>query len=556
MLPFASAFKWLREDALRITQQRVVAVFLAVLCCAVYGPFLANPFLFDDHNLFGKLDFINYTFQFSLSPRWLPYASLAHTHVLLDGSTTAQRLGNLFIHATNVVLVFVLLREICRASLAPGESSQRDTQALVVAVTAAALFAVHPVAVYAVGYIAQRTILMSTLFTLAMMIAYLRWLTTGRHSLWIWSALWYFLAVFSKEHSVAAPVAAFLLTFLVLRPSASLFRRCSAPFAAYIAIALIVVSMVKGVLGAAYEPYAPDMIKEVQGANATVALTYPLSVVTQIYLFFKYLYLWVFPNVNWMSLDMREELAPALLAWPYVGAILGIVCYLIAALAMLLRRGRLGVAGWILLYPLVMFATELSTIRIQEPFVLYRAYLWFPLFGALVPLVLIPWNAKRTLLFAVPVLCVLVGLSWNRLHSMSDGLLVWEDAAKLLVSGKEPGAGRIYYNRALALVAKRRSEEALPDLDRAISLNPNLAPVYVARANARFDLKRFEEALQDLNTAISLDSKQSPVYFARSVTLKKLGRDDQAAADMELSCEMKNFMACYALKQAPQTSGK
>ena len=553
MLPFAGVFKWFRQDVLRITQQRVFALLLAVLCVVVYVPFLKNPLVFDDLNLFNNLGFIDYTFRFSLAPRWLPYATLAHTQVMLDGSLPAMRVGNLLLHAANVVLVFVLLYELCIATVSGDDTKRRDVRALVVASLGAALLATHPVAVYGVGYLVQRTILMSTLFMLLMLIAYLRWLTTGRTTLWIWSAVWYFLSVYSKEHSVAAPAVALLLTLVLHRPSIVLFRRLIAPFVAYAAIAIFVISMVKGLLGSAYEPYALDMIQDAQDSGVNPSLAYPLSVVTQIYLYFNYMFLWVFPDVSRMSIDMREPLASALLAWPYWGAIAGFICYIVIAAGMLLRRGCVGLVGWILLFPCIMFATELSTVRVQEPFVLYRAYLWFPLLGALAPLALMQLNAKVTTALAVPILCILVALSWNRLHTLSDALLTWEDAAKLLVTGKESGAGRIYYNRALTLSAKRRNQEALLDLDRAVALSPRLAPILFTRAKVNFELKRYAEALNDLGASIALDSKQSATYFARSIVLKRLGREDEALWDLQKSCEMKDVIACYALQQ--QTKG-
>ena len=549
MLPFAGVIKWASQELPRTTRQRVFVLLLVALCIVAYAPFLANPYVFDDHNLFGKISFIDYTFQFTLAPRWLPYATLAHTQVMLDGSITAMRVGNLFLHAVNAVLVFVLLHELCLATSAGEDARRENLHALVVATVGAALLAVHPVAVYAVGYVAQRTILMSTLFMLLMLIAYLRWLRSGRTSLWVWSAIWYFLSVFSKEHSVAAPALAFLLTLVVQRPSIAVFRRLIAPFATYTAIALLVVSMVKGVLGVAYEPYALEMIKEAQDAGGADTLAYPLSVFTQTYLFFKYMFLWVIPNVRWMSLDMREPLATSLLAWPYLAALLGATCYTVAALGMVLRGGRIGLVGWLLLYPWIMFLTELSTIRVQEPFVLYRSYLWFPLFGALLPLALLRLNVKAIAALMVPILCLLVALSWNRLQSLSDTFLTWNDAAKLLVTGKEAGAGRIYFNRALALSAKGQKHEALVDMDRALELNPKLAPIHFAKAQVNFELQRYAEALKNLNQTIALNPLQANAFFARFVTLKRLGREVEALGDLRTSCEMKDFMGCYVLGQ-------
>ena len=551
MLPFASVFTWFRRDALKITVPRICASVLTVLAGVVYVPFLANPLVFDDFNVVNNLDFLDYTFQFWIAPRLLPYATLAHNYVLTDGSIPAMRLGNLILHAANAVAVFVLLREICMVSLdAGGRDKDLESRALFVASFGAALLTVHPLAAYGVGYLIQRTILMSTLFMLLMLIAYLRWLTTGRNAFWVWSALWYLLSVLSKEHSVMAPAVALLLTVLVHRLSVPLARRLILPFAVYAVIAVLVISMVKGLLGTAYELYALDMLKDVQGLeDERLRAAYSLSVITQSLLYFKYLYLWAFPNVSWMSVDMREPFAPSLLAWPYWAAALAFILYPLFALGMMLRRGHIGMAGWLLAYPWLMFATELSAVRVQEPFVLYRTYLWFPVLGALAGMALYRLNTRVALALGLVTVCVLVSLSWNRLHTMSDTLLMWEDAAKLLVRGDEPGAGRIYYNRALALSAKGRKAEALADMDRVVKLHPKLAPVYYARALVNFDLKRYSEAMQDLNTSIALDPKRSSAYLARAITLKRLGREVEALPDLRKSCEMKDVIGCYALQQ-------
>ena len=342
-----------------------------------------------------------------------------------------------------------------------------------------------------------------------------------------------------------APTVALLLTPLLCRVSGALMRRLAAPFSVYLLIALLATVMTRGGLGRVYEPLAFEMIDAMAAANGQ--FSYGQSVVTQMYLYFKYLFLWIVPNTGWMSVDMREPLATTWRAWPYALTALLFLMYPIAAFVMVMRRGRMGIAGWILAVPWLLFATELSTVRVQEPFVLYRTYLWFPLLGAIVPLLAYRINTKVVVTLAVPLLCALMILSSNRLNTFSDALLLWEDAAKLLVTGSEPGAGRIYYNRALALAAKGRKEEALVDLDRAVLLHPKLGPIYFARAQIRFDLKRFPEAMQDLDVSILSDPNNSSLYTARAMTLQRLGHLDEARNEFRKSCDMKDVIGCYAL---------
>jgi len=184
---------------------------------------------------------------------------------------------------------------------------------------------------------------------------------------------------------------------------------------------------------------------------------------------------------------------------------------------------------------------------VQEPFVLYRAYLWFPVLGVIVPLAIARISLRAATLSVAVIVCAFVPLSWNRLASLSEPLAAWDDAAKLLARGDEPGAGRIYYNRALALSAKGRSEEALRDMDRAVVLHPRIAPVRFARATLLFNLKRYREALGDVNIALDLDPGSSTYYFGRAAVLGKLGRKDDALADSQKSCDLGNVIACAAL---------
>lgn len=549
----ASRWYWLPPAA------AFYALLLAGLACAVYAPYLTNALIFDDLVLFNGLRIYDYAAElWRTQPRWLSYATLGHTYMLSDGSIVALRLGNLLLHAANAVAVFVLLRDLLGAVDDRGKRAvENPARAGWFAFLGAALFVAHPVAVYGVGYLVQRSGEMSLLFMLLMLIAYLRWLTGGRNALWIWSAIWYLLSVLSKEHSVAAPAVALLLTLVLRRPTLDLARRLAPPFAAYAAIAITITLIVKGVLGTAYEVYAIDMLAQAQGISAGQAAhdAYFLSLITQAWLFFKYLFLWVVPNPAWMSMDLREPLASSLLSWPYWAAVLAFLCYPVAAACMAVRGGRIGVAGWALAFPWLMFVTELSTARIQEPFVLYRAYLWFPVFAVLVPLALErirPWVAGAAV---AAIVCTFVPLSWNRLTSLADPLIAWNDAAKLLVRGDEPGAGRIYYNRAQALAAKGRREEALQDVNRVVVLHPRLAPVHAARARILFELKRDNESLREINIALDLDAKRSDYYLGRGAILRRLGRVGDALADTRKSCAMGNVLACASLGQ-PSKGGR
>ena len=170
---------------------------LFALVCLVYLPFLGNLFFFDDLKFFSgaMLDYYQHAlFQWDL--RWLPYASLGWTVTLFsDELPHFFHVGNALLHVANVILLFYMLRQLLGAVVTqPGQG-----RAIVWGAWLAALiFAVHPVAVYAVGYVVQRSILMATLFVFLMQMAYLRGILTGQVRWLVLAVLCYFLAVFSK----------------------------------------------------------------------------------------------------------------------------------------------------------------------------------------------------------------------------------------------------------------------------------------------------------------------------------------------------------------------
>jgi hypothetical protein len=94
-------------------------------------------------------------------------------------------------------------------------------------------------------------------------------------------------------------------------------------------------------------------------------------------LFFRYGLLWLIPNVGWMSIDLRPAFPLSLASAQAIASVLAYLGLLAASAWLVLRRSDvLGLIGLCLLFPLLMFGTEFGTVWIQDPFVLYRSYLW------------------------------------------------------------------------------------------------------------------------------------------------------------------------------------
>ena len=84
---------------------------------------------------------------------------------------------------------------------------------------AIAFFALNPVAVYAVDYLVQRSILMATLFVVLAFFFFARALR-GNPWLHLAALASYVAAMMSKEHAMFAPLAAVPIYVIVARPGA------------------------------------------------------------------------------------------------------------------------------------------------------------------------------------------------------------------------------------------------------------------------------------------------------------------------------------------------
>ena len=142
--------------------------------------------------------------------------------------------------------------------------------------------------------------------------------------------------------------------------------------------AVMVVAFVRatGVIGEVYEPHFASIASQV--TSESVSSPWMASALVQVALFFKYLYLWLLPSTADMALDLRIDFAQY---WAPSVALPVVLCYVTSgalAIYLILRRGRLALPAWGFLYVWILFAVEFTAVRFQEPFVLYRSYLWAP----------------------------------------------------------------------------------------------------------------------------------------------------------------------------------
>lgn len=497
---------------------------LLAAALALYWSGLRHPLLFDDYHL-GAYSLKTY-YAGALSRfgelRWLSDATYGWVYRLSGDGIAGQRLASVFLHAATALVLFGFLRRLFGTLLA-------DARTGWLAFFGALWFVLHPVAVYGAGYLMQRSIVLATLFSLAALWCTLEALLRRRAAWYVAAAAAYFLALSSKEHAVMLPAVALVLAVLVRGTRRELVPALAA-LAACAAIAAIVVVQRRPYLGAAYEPFAAEVLAR---AGADIALAFPLSVQNQATLFFRYLATWIFPWPDWISIDVRTSFPSQLVAWPHTAGFVAWLGYAALGFWLVRRGGRAGLAGFGLLFPWLLALTEVVAVRVQEPFVLYRSYLWMAGLPAVLPALTSRLGARSTFAALAALCLVLAGLAHERLQTFASPFALWDDAARKNRDPGAPYAERAYVNRGMAHLDAGRLAPAAVDFGRALELNPRSPDALLGRGTLRLRTGKLHEALEDFDQAIALDPKYGSPYDKRCIVKVRLQGAKEASEDCD-----------------------
>jgi len=208
---------------------------LAIVSYIIYQQGLNGPFVFDDHGNIQQNTQIQIT-ELNLntlnSAAWSGHAgplqrpvamlSFALNYYFAEGyHYFSFKLTNLLIQIACAWLVFIFCLQLLRLPSIQNSLSIKSKAIPFIAFSMATLWAAHPINLTSVLYIVQRMTSLSTLFTLATLIFYLKARNnlTGaalpkQLLLFSSSFICFLLAIFSKENAVLIPVYLLLIEWL------------------------------------------------------------------------------------------------------------------------------------------------------------------------------------------------------------------------------------------------------------------------------------------------------------------------------------------------------
>ena len=448
------------------------------------------------------------------------WAGYALAYALSKDNAFWYHLLSALVHATNVLLVFRLFRY-----LAPNWQF---------AGVVALFFAIHPMQVEAVSWIAGFSTPLFSMFYLLALLFYLQHRSAENKSLGrMGLALGMFLlACLSKSAAVTLPLTMLVLDGWLSRPLSVKMGTEKIPF--------FLVSLFFGVLTLYSRAEAGHT-----GADAVTHYTFfdRLLMVCHTIPFY-WLKLLVPTGLSiWYPFEKVNGV------WPISYFITPLVCIAGGWAAWRLRSGAKIVGLALLFYgsnialslPYATFGTfELRSDRYN-----YLACLGvFALLAALPSYVSAKKPGWATATWGL-LLALALFYGVQTIHRIRD----WKDTLTLInkaIAAQGDNFGKAYLWRGMEYGDAGKRQPAIEDFTRAIDKNPSLMDAYKYRGGLLGMTGQHEKALADLNIYLAQNPNDPEYLFNRGVALRKLGKYPEAIADFTKTIQLQpNFAPAY-----------
>jgi tetratricopeptide (TPR) repeat protein len=478
--------------------------FLA-LAFVIYFPVLHGELLWDDagHVTAPALQpwsgLLRIWFEPGATQQYYPLLHSAFwlEHALWGDATLGYHLINVVWHALSACLLVAVLRRLS----VPG------------AWVAGLLFVVHPVCVESVAWIAEQKNTLSLVFYLAATLAWLRFDERRRPADYAIALLWFAAAVLTKSVTATLPAALLVVTWW--RCGRLSWRNDGLPLLPW---------FVLGIAGGLFTAHFERTAIGAQGTEFALSLADRLVLAGRVFWFYPSKLLWpvdlVFVYPRW-TVDAN-------VAWQWLFPAAGVA--LLAALVWRARRSRAELATALLfggsLFPALGFFNVYPFVfsYVADHFQYLASLAIFAAAGAVFALV--PRQPRR---IAVGLIAgILAVLARNQAMEYRDDVTLYEATLR-----KNPDAWLAHHNLAIILNDRGQPAEALPHIERTLTLRPKYPEALNNLGNTLIALGRASEAVAPLELAIKQQPKYSAGHNTLGVALMALGREQEGRAQFE-----------------------
>jgi tetratricopeptide (TPR) repeat protein len=499
---------------------------------------------------------------------WHPLTWLSHMlDVQLFGLNPRwHHLTSLLFHLANTLLLFLVLH---RMTQAPWQSG-----------FVAALFALHPFHVESVAWVAERKDVLSTLFWMLTLGAYLYYVE--RPGLWRYLAVFVFFALglMAKPMLVTLP---FVLVLLDFWPLMRFERKAITPEIPVEASKAVAAAKRKGKAGkkqalegavnaesgewkarqkatdrsqwAWLWPLLREKIPlfaltaiscivtylaQQEGGAVVPVETLPISVrISNAFVsYILYIVKMIWPGG-------LAVLYPHPLMWPLWQTLGAVVLFVVLSFMVIrwAKRFPYLAVGW--LWYVGTLVPVIGLVQVGSHAMADR-YTYVPLIGLFIlaawgiPQLLKGWRWRNEALAASSALILvsLVAVTWTQVGYWQNSIKLYDHALSVTRQN-----WLIYNNRGNVYNKLGNLARAIQDYDWAIQINPKYADAYNNRGNAYNKLGNPTRAIQDYDRAIQIDPKLAQAYNNRGIAYRRLGNPTRAIQDYDRAIQINPKLA-------------
>jgi len=523
-----------KKTALDFRWQYLVCLLLVISTLLVYRQVQEFDFVNYDDNLYvlenpqahGGLSraSIAWSFKTTHAVNWHPLTWLSH---LMDVQLYGLNAGphhrtNLIFHVVNTLLLFLVF--------------QKMTGALWRSAFVAALFALHPLHVESVAWVAERKDVLSTFFGLLTILTYIRYTRYPGRLRYGVMLLCFILGLMAKPMLVTLPFVLLLLDYWPLGRLNPEFAEPAGPsiFSKH-ALAPLFKEKIPLFFLSAVSCLVTFWVQYRQGGVGPLFMySFGLRITNALVAYVRYMLKTAWPHNLAVFYPYPE-------AWPWwkpAGALLLLAAISFQTLRKLKSAPYL-IVGWLWFLGTLLPVIGLVQVGSQA---MADRYTYVPLIGLFVA---IAWGLndlfdgrryKRWGLgsLGVAVLAALALSTWGQIAHWRNSVSLFSHAAAVT-----PLNPIVNNNLGTALEAEGRPEEAIKYYLETVTKYPHYADTYVNLGNALVSVGKTEEAVRQYRKAAKLDPGNAKAHYNLGLVYQRRGEFEKALAHYRRALQLK-----------------
>ena len=451
----------------------LIAVSLAAATFGVYWQALSNGFVWDDtpyllqnRHVQGGLTLNSTKWAFTSMERcnWHPltWISTMLDYRLFGHSPSGYHLVNVLFHIANSILLMTLLIRMTGSVWRSG--------------FVAALFALHPLHVESVAWVAERKDVLSTFFMFLTMLAYLRYAKRPNWSSYLLVALLFAMGLMAKPMLVTLPIVLLLLDYW---PLGRFTKRQPVAKLVWEKVPLLMLSAAASAI-----TYIAQ-----QRSHALAPYSLGLRIENALVSYTIYIIKMVWPSGLAVHYPFPEHGIPA---WEVIGS-----CVILAAISLtaIKARNRHPYLLWGWLWFLITLVPVIGFVQVGAQSMADR-YTYIPLIGLFVA---VAWVAPRSIRVLAPA--VIVAFMVCTVFQVN----YWKNDETLFrrVVAVTSGDAMAYNYLGVTLAMKGEMKQAEDNFSKALAADPKNVAAHVNMGELLLEKKDkagariyFQEALQ------------------------------------------------------------